>query len=100
MDGIELWQNGEISVYGQSIIPDDSLTKSGYPADAKAVGDALADKLNSSELTTAVSDALTEAKASGEFDGYTPVRGTDYWTDADKVEIKSYVDEAILGGAW
>jgi len=33
-------------------------------------------------------------------DGYTPVRGTDYWTDADKAEIKSYVDEAILGGEW
>lgn len=33
-------------------------------------------------------------------DGYTPVRGTDYWTDADKAEIKAYVDEAILGGAW
>ena len=32
--------------------------------------------------------------------GYTPVRGTDYWTEADKAEIKSYVDEAILGGAW
>ncbi len=33
-------------------------------------------------------------------DGYTPVRGKDYWTDADKAEIKSYVDDAILGGAW
>ena len=33
-------------------------------------------------------------------DGYTPVRGTDYWTEADKAEIKGYVDEAILGGAW
>ncbi len=32
--------------------------------------------------------------------GYTPQRGTDYWTEADKAEIKSYVDEAILGGAW
>lgn len=32
--------------------------------------------------------------------GYSPVRGTDYWTAADKAEIKSYVDEAILGGAW
>ena len=32
--------------------------------------------------------------------GYTPVRGTDYWTDADKTEIKSYVDQAILGGEW
>lgn len=33
-------------------------------------------------------------------DGHTPVRGTDYWTEADKAEIKGYVDEAILGGAW
>jgi hypothetical protein len=32
--------------------------------------------------------------------GDTPVRGTDYWTDADKAEIKSYVDDAILNGAW
>lgn len=32
--------------------------------------------------------------------GYTPVRGTDYWTEADIAEIKGYVDEAILGGAW
>ena len=32
--------------------------------------------------------------------GYTPVRGTDYWTDADKAEIKAYVDDAILGGTW
>ena len=33
-------------------------------------------------------------------DGHTPVKGTDYWTESDKAEIKSYVDEAILGGEW
>ena len=33
-------------------------------------------------------------------DGHTPERGVDYWTEADKGEIKRYVDEAILGGAW
>lgn len=33
-------------------------------------------------------------------DGYTPVKGIDYWTEEDKAEIKGYVDEAILGGAW
>lgn len=33
-------------------------------------------------------------------DGHTPVRGVDYWTEADKAEIKAYVDDAILGGAW
>lgn len=33
-------------------------------------------------------------------DGYTPVRGTDYWTAADIAEIKAYVDDAIVGGTW
>ncbi len=28
-------------------------------------------------------------------DGYTPQRGIDYWTEEDKAEIKSYIDEAI-----
>lgn len=51
-------------------------------------------------LETDIDNVLAQAKASGEFDGYSPVRGTDYWTDADKAEIKSYVDEAILGGEW
>lgn len=32
--------------------------------------------------------------------GSAPVRGTDYWTEDDIAEIKAYVDEAILGGAW
>ena len=36
----------------------------------------------------------------GDGGGYTPIRGVDYWTDEDKAEIKSYVDEAILGGEW
>lgn len=29
-----------------------------------------------------------------------PIRGQDYWTEADKEEIKRYVDEAILNGEW
>lgn len=33
-------------------------------------------------------------------DGYTPVRGTDYWTEDDIATIKGYVDDAILNGAW
>lgn len=37
-------------------------------------------------------------------DGHTPVRGVDYWTDADKQaildETKQYVDDAILNGKW
>ena len=36
----------------------------------------------------------------GNMQGKAPVRGTDYWTDADKNEIKSYVNDAILKGKW
>lgn len=39
------------------------------------------------------------AKLKGK-DGHTPERGKDYWTPDDISEIKSYVDDAILGGAW
>lgn len=45
-------------------------------------------------------NSKVKINATGGTDGYTPVRGTDYWTDADKAEIKAYVDDAILGGAW
>ena len=30
-------------------------------------------------------------------DGHTPVRGTDYWTEEDISEIKSYCDSLITG---
>ncbi len=30
-------------------------------------------------------------------DGYTPIRGTDYWTEDDKAEIYTYVD-TVVGG--
>lgn len=37
-------------------------------------------------------------------DGHTPVKGTDYWTDADKqailAETKKYVEDAIENGKW
>lgn len=59
--------------------------------------------VSEAQMQQAVNNALAQAKASGEFDGAdgkTPVRGTDYWTAADKAEIKSYVDDAILGGEW
>lgn len=33
-------------------------------------------------------------------DGTTPERGKDYWTEEDIAAIKTYVNEAVLGGAW
>ena len=76
---------------------------------AEDIAELTTDKMDAAQLPNAIEAALAQAKASGEFDGKpgekgdpgeTPVRGADYWTDADKAEIKSYVDNAILGGAW
>jgi hypothetical protein len=60
---------------------------------------------NGTTLTITSASGTSSANLKGDkgdmgADGYTPVRGTDYWTAADKAEIKAYVDEAILGGEW
>ena len=52
-------------------------------------------KLDANKLSEAVNDALTQAKESGEFDGYTPVKGTDYYTEADKTEMVNAVIAAL-----
>lgn len=69
--------------------------------------EAIAKKLNASELPTAINTALEQAKASGQFDGApgapgepgedgkTPEKGVDYWTAADKQEIVSGVLAAL-----
>lgn len=57
------------AVSGGSVDVDATLTKSGQAADAKAAGDAIAQKLDATALPTAVNDALAQAKASGAFDG-------------------------------
>lgn len=77
---------------------------------ATTVTNQIAGKLDASALPTAINDALAQAKASGEFngadgkdgtngaDGYSPVCGIDYWTDADKAEIKAYIDDNMPEG--
>lgn len=54
---------------GGSVDVDETLTKAGQAADAKAAGDAIEKKLDTTALPTAINDALAQAKASGEFDG-------------------------------
>ena len=63
-------------------------------------GDFLLTKNGCLAKVTAVKSSAVEATFLLNLMGSTPVRGTDYWTEEDIGEIKAYVDEAILGGAW
>ena len=64
------------------------------------------DYLLSSALPTAINTALAQAKASGEFDGekgdpgYTPVKGTDYFTAADRAELVLQVKASLTTENW
>lgn len=76
-------------------------------ASAEEVNQLSNDKLDKTALPTAINDALAQAKASGEFDGapgkdgedgkdgHTPVKGTDYYTEADKAEMVDAVLAAL-----
>ena len=83
-------------------------TDAQYPS-AKAVYDALREtesalpSISVSEISGGHAVTVNGKNTSNIFnvyDGKTPVRGTDYWTAEDKAYIKSYVDDAVLGGKW
>lgn len=52
-------------------------------------------KLDTSKLPEAIDIALAQAKDRGEFDGKTPVKGEDYFTEADKTELVNAVMTAL-----
>lgn len=92
---------------GGSASIDKTLTKSGYAADAKIVGDSLSqleqnvdDKIGQTELSVAVESALTVAKESGQFDGkdgQDGQNGTD-GKDGTSVTVSSVTESTVDGG--
>lgn len=65
------------------------------------------DKVDKSNLEQIVNNTLAQAKASGEFDGadgkdgldgYTPVKGEDYYTEAEKQELIDEIERTVTGG--
>lgn len=92
----------KIEFTGESDIELDSTLKiEGKAADAKAVGDALDNKLGSDQLQSAINNALAQAKDSGEFKGEP---GDDYiLTDSDKTDIANIVLNLLpmwIGGSY
>ncbi len=43
---------------------------------------------------------LTSLKGKDGANGYTPIRGTDYWTTADINAMHDYINAQIENGAW
>lgn len=106
--GLSIWFNK--NAYGGNLQgkswSDLYNTKVGF---GPQVGDLVIQTNGMITQVTAVNASGDAGKGGGTFDigavignmqGHTPVRGTDYWTDADKNEIKSYVNDAILNGKW
>lgn len=70
-----------------------------YPEGKDVDGDDI-EVVGTKTLQELVDYALAEAKASGEFKGdpgHTPIKGVDYWTEEDIEEIKSGLNETVLG---
>ena len=106
--GLSIWFNKK--AYGGNLRgnwwSDLYNTKVGF---GPQVGDLVIQTNGMITQVTAVNASENASQGGGTFDigavignmqGKTPVRGTDYWTDADKNEIKSYVNDAILNGKW
>ena len=65
---------------------------SGVTAELQSVERATAAAYNAAEVAARTAEELYEARNNGEFDGKSPVKGVDYWTDADKNAV---VSEAV-----
>lgn len=65
----------------------------GYTGNVKLTAEDVG-AISQEDLQEATNEALAQAKASGEFDGqpgYTPVKGVDYYTEADKQDMAAAV---------
>lgn len=99
---------GTASAWATNGLPDSTLTKEGISADAKAVGDKITELNNSIRAKASIEDMTNYIEENKEDlkgdkgdtgekgqDGKTPVKGTDYYTEADKKEIVESVLEAL-----
>ena len=107
--GVDYWTEEEVEAIDEKVSDEINYVNTSMQY---ATRTAAAAKAEANAATAAANAAVADLQAkadAGAFkgdkgepgaDGYTPVRGTDYWTAEDIAAIKGYVDTAILGGAW
>ncbi|MBO7208810.1 MAG: hypothetical protein J6V58_03620 [Clostridia bacterium] len=80
-------------LYTVKVMVDETKTCESYqPATVENVG-------NSKEVRLKFTIPKGEKGSKGD-KGDAPARGVDYWTEQDKKEVQSYVDDCILKGSW
>lgn len=85
---------GVVGTSGNRVLPSVPVTipiiegvcNGGTPPD-DPTPDIYAQLLDLAKETQQIAQSVRDDANAGKFNGYTPVRGTDYWTDADKAEI-------------
>lgn len=107
--GVDYWTQEDVEAIDKKVSDEINYVNTSMQY---ATRTAAAAKAEANAATAAANAAVADLQAkadAGAFkgdkgdpgeDGYTPVRGTDYWTAEDIAAIKGYVDTAILGGAW
>lgn len=85
----------ELGVYADGITT--TPVKIPFKHSIKSIGGSVADP--TTDVYDQIVQLINSAAVKGE-DGYTPVRGTDYWTAADISTIQAYCEEMILEGKW
>ncbi len=104
--GVDYWTQEDVEAIDKKVSDEINYVNTSMQY---ATRTAAAAKAEANAATAAANAAVADLQAkadAGAFkgdtgeDGYTPVRGTDYWTAEDIASIKGYVDTAILGGAW
>ena len=85
----------ELGVYADGVAT--TAVKIPFKHSIKSIGGSIAEP--TADVYSQIIQMINGDAIKGD-DGYTPVRGTDYWTAADIASIQNYCEEMILEGKW
>ena len=85
----------ELGVYADGITS--TAVKIPFKHSIKSIGGSIAEL--AADVYSQIIQMINSDAVKGD-PGYTPVRGTDYWTDADIASMQAYCEEMILEGKW
>ena len=85
----------ELGVYADGIAT--TAVKIPFKHSIKSIGGSVAEP--TADVYSQLVQMINAGAVKGE-PGFTPVRGSDYWTEADIASVQAYCEEMILEGKW